>query len=496
MSEYRGPKVNTYGRINANQMNGLNRDFSRDDLAHSQYDGQRDLYEVLGYDETRDLTFQHFWNRYQRQGIATALLDRFVESTWQEFPSVIDDASEIGDDLRNDSAGFEPSTEFEEDVSQLISGESFRESYGTSLRESFKDSVILADKLASLGEYSLLFFGFSGSDDESLESSIDEGQFSGLDDLAYTSAIDQKQVKGFDEQNNEMNPRYGLPETYDIEFDNSGSSTTVHHSRVIHIPEGTRRDSIRGTPTYLKGWNRFDDIAKLLGGSAEMAWRGAYMGMVAQPPRDQDGEIMTFSDEGDGIEEQVEEFRHNLRRVISTTGEVETLEPSFSDVSNTVTMQFQALSAAYDIPQSILMGNETGERATQEDRNEWSETIASRRDRLGVDKILRPTFDRLRYAGVLPDPTGGDYSFNWTPLTELSDTEWVEMLRHKADAIRTLSSSNPSKLFAKGELRKILGYNPKKGSFVDGDYSDSFKEVLDPAEQIDEEMLENFESGV
>lgn len=45
-----------------------------------QYEGSRDLYKALGYKET--LVFRDFYNRYTRQAMAKAIIDRPVKATW------------------------------------------------------------------------------------------------------------------------------------------------------------------------------------------------------------------------------------------------------------------------------------------------------------------------------------------------------------------------------------------------------------------------------
>lgn len=472
---YRGPDVRANGSFDA-----------RSDLAkhlHTSFEGRRNLWDALGYSETSKLSFSHFWSRYQREGLATALVGRFVTSTWQTFPDIGDRAN-VSDESDTIEAATETETAFEASVRQFISGEALRREYGTSLRHSIQEAVALADTYATLGHYSLLFLGFADGEDTDLSDPVVENSLDGLDGLAYVTPVSEDQVT-IDQVESPSNPRYGLPKRYDIQFDDSVSET-VHYSRVIHIPEGTRQSELKGTPTYLKGWNRFDDLEKLLGGSAEQAWRGAFMGLTVTPPRDADGNLMRFPEDDTNIEEQVEEYRHDLRRVIRTTGEVDVLQPAIEDVSDTIRMHLQALSAAYDIPQSIYLGNETGERATQEDRKQWAETIASRRSQFAEEHILRPLIDRLRFVGVLDDPSGDDYTIEWISLTELSEEEWATLLKTKAQAIDLISAGQPDRLFSEQELRSILGYSTERGSPTEDTADDG--PMPDPAASIDEEM--------
>src|SRR5687768_6344189 len=61
-----------------------------------QYDrnGDRDLYKVGGY--PRNLTFQKYWDLYERGGIAGQIVDMAVETTWQAPPEVSEPDQEDG----------------------------------------------------------------------------------------------------------------------------------------------------------------------------------------------------------------------------------------------------------------------------------------------------------------------------------------------------------------------------------------------------------------
>jgi len=58
----------------------------------SQYGGDRDIYEALGY--KIDLTWDDYYVKYHRQDIASAIIDRPVEAAWRGGLSVL----EVDDD--------------------------------------------------------------------------------------------------------------------------------------------------------------------------------------------------------------------------------------------------------------------------------------------------------------------------------------------------------------------------------------------------------------
>jgi hypothetical protein len=49
-------------------------------LGRDTFKGERDIYRTLGYPES--ISFEDYYNRYKRQGIATAIINKPVTATW------------------------------------------------------------------------------------------------------------------------------------------------------------------------------------------------------------------------------------------------------------------------------------------------------------------------------------------------------------------------------------------------------------------------------
>src|SRR6266436_4267098 len=52
------------------------------------FGGKRDLYKTFGYD--RLLDYNKYYARYQRNGLATRIVNCWAEATWRKPPSVFD----------------------------------------------------------------------------------------------------------------------------------------------------------------------------------------------------------------------------------------------------------------------------------------------------------------------------------------------------------------------------------------------------------------------
>ena len=103
-------------------------------LGKDTYEGNRDIYEALGYPKT--IQPEDYWNRYDRQDLAGAINDRPVEACWESIPTVQDNV-----DPNTDST-------FESAWKEL------------SDRLQINEIFSRVDSLTGLGRYGILLLGF------------------------------------------------------------------------------------------------------------------------------------------------------------------------------------------------------------------------------------------------------------------------------------------------------------------------------------------------
>lgn len=422
-----------------------------------QYGGDRDLYVALGYET--DPTFEHFAARYARTGTARALVDKPPKDCWGEAPEIRDDAHESSDG---------ETTQFEDDVTEFLAG--------THTRESPIQRLEAADRMARLGEYSIIVLGLSDPGVESgtpedLANEVEEGDLSSPEDINYLSVVTQGDAPSdtIEFVEDPSDPRFSLPESYEIDFGHG--SYTTNHSRVLHIVEGGLTNDLYSDSTLLRSLNRLDDIEKLLGGGAEAFWRTAYQGLIVKPPTNLPSGT-SLEEAGSDLSEQIRQYRHNMSREIYTSGEIETLSTNIADPSSHLQGEYAEIAAGHDIPQSILMGNETGEHATSEDRQMYHEYIARRRRQHCENAMLRPLLDRLIEYGVLSPPEGEGYVVEWPALDELGTSEEAELQKTYADTVDVLSGGMPREIATIEELRMLMGWDAEIGSETDSVYEE------------------------
>ena len=242
-------------------------------------------------------------------------------------------------------------------------------------------------------------------------------------------------------------PRYGLPEIYTLTTGGYGGGTgssvnvstmKVHHSRIIHIAEGTLENETFGIPRLQSILNRLDDLEKVVGGSSEIYWLNGRGGLNLNA--DKDTEIA----DPDKLGEHIADYEHNLTRVLKTKGiSVNPIELSVHDPSNHVSVILDLISGATGIPKRILTGSERGELSSNQDENNWQARVDERRNNYCEPLMLRPIIDYFINIGIL---TKTDYKITWPELFTLSQKDKADIALKTAQAISTYMSNPESEM--------------------------------------------------
>jgi hypothetical protein len=381
-------------------------------LGMDQYNGDRDIYQALGY--LTEISFEQYMNRYKRQDIAKAIIDRPVSATWQG-PLELIESNEAEE------------TEFEEAWEEL------------NRKLGLKTRLARVDRLSGIGRYGTLLLGLD--DTKKLDDFQIPVNMSSPRKLLYVKPFSEKTAKIHSFVANTRDIRYGLPLMYEIEVSDLASKTSkialVHYSRLIHITDDNLESEIYGAPRMEAVYNRLMDLEKLVGADAEMYWRGARPGFKGKV----DPEFTMTQQTKDDLLDQFNEYEHDLRRFLVNEGvDIEALTQQIVDPSSHVDVQIQMISAETGIPKRILTGSERGELSSSEDRGEWLTYVQNRRDEHAEPHILRPFVDRLIELQILPKPED-DYEVQWADLFSMSEKARVEIGKSRANALREYTSN-------------------------------------------------------
>lgn len=387
---------------------------SRSELATKAgitFEGSRDTYKFLGY--KKNLEYSDYYDRYDRGGIATRLVDAYPQATWRGKPELLDPDAQEGD---------EPS-QFIRDFNDMAK------------RLRLYHYFERADKLAGIGRYSILLIGTRGrSRLENPPSSVRS-----LDDILFLSPFSEDNAQIEECEERASSPRFGRPTFYSIRFENKGSFNRVHHSRVIHISEGMLQDEIYGKPRLESVWNYLDDLDKVIGGSSEAVWRTADRGIHFNVDKE-----LTLQDEDEtALEETIDDFVHKLERFIVTRGvESNVLGSEVAQIKTQFDALIALIAGTLGYPARILIGSERGQLASSSDEKNFSARVKERQTSYAEPIMLSAFINQLEGYGIeIPG-----YKVRWPDVTTLSDKDKADIAARYGQAINHVSKQEEGRV--------------------------------------------------
>jgi hypothetical protein len=396
---------------------------------------QRDLYSALGY--ARQLKPKDYRERYERGGVAKRVVEAAANETWSRGTFIAE----------TEDPKIE--TPFELAIDDLFRSIDVWEKLNR------------ADILSGLGRYGILLLGAPGKLNTPLPSlapvkvTDETGETVLRSPLAYVAPYDETSAKIGECVDDEEDPRFALPLFYDLKLriigpsgKTSTTSTQVHWTRVIHVAEGLLDSEVWGEPRLRAVWNYLDDLDKIVGGGAEAAWKRMDPGMQI----DIDPEVEMTPEEEDALNDEVDEYQHNLRRVMRTRGATVTqLAATVAAFSTNATSVLRMIAGTAGIPQRLLLGSERGELASTQDRDNWADRIDERRRRF-AEPLLRDLVSRLIAYGAVPRPSARPFVV-WPKMEELTEEDKAKMVAQLAAANSSMSAAGAGIILSGAEIR-------------------------------------------
>jgi hypothetical protein len=392
-----------------------------------QFGGKRDLYASFGWPTS--ITVAMLQEMYNRGGIAKRIAHAYPDATWGRPPRIYLPVPK-GDVTQTippaaaaprtpptvptpsptppDPTSVDVPTPEQEAARQWT-----RDFAALAWDLDLWDKLKRADVLSNLGRFSIILIGTNRG---ALDQPIPTGGAGKLE-ITYLQPYSEQrvQIKKWD-----MNPRsvrFGMPELYTItpistvratmptitEGDTmpQGSAFDVHWSRVIHITQGTMESEVYGVPIYGAIWNYLEDLMKVVGSSSESYWKNSYPGlhMNVDPAMDlaEDDEI--------NLTAEMDEFQHEMRRYLRTRGvDVKAIGASTADPRGPFSVLVDLIAGTTGTPKRILLGSESGQLASSQDKASWAEKIEEYRELHAEPRVLWPFVMWVINNKVLPLP--------------------------------------------------------------------------------------------
>lgn len=394
----------------------------------------QDVDTEAGYPEF--VTFEMYKKMYEREGIAARVVNYLPSESWAVDPWVYETEKMDSD------AVTEAEKRWEEVNKKLgLCGLLHR-----------------LDEISGIGQYGVALMGLENSgdwkqrvpgiseEDEAIPEEREERE------LLYFTPLDQGQAMIATWNNDRKSRRYGKPQTYNIKLTNpanlqngvlEGMDQEVHWSRVIHVADCVKSggDTI-GNSRMSDVFNYLLNIRKILGGSAEMFWKGGFPGISFEVDPTNVGEIEL---DKSALSKEISDYMDKLKRYISLNGvHANVMNPNIASPKEHISVQLQAICIAKEYPMRIFTGSEEARMASINDSESNNKRVNRRRNLHVVPKILYPVTRRLSMAGVIPDIK--EYKIKWPDLYSISQTDKAEITGKLVRALSEYMTTGVSKI--------------------------------------------------
>lgn len=415
-------------------------------------------YKDFGYPDQLD--FDLLYAIYKRNGIANSAIERTLSKTWQGETFL----------LEQERDGSQRKTNDEETALEKEIRVHFR-------KMRFWQRIADLDRRAMVGGYAGLILRFG--DGQTWDKPVQ--RVAGLQGLVGVDPVWAKQLRVSEWHQDQTDPdNYGKPKMFefselpvgpDEDATKKAAPRTVqiHADRVfIWSQDGT----VLGDSLLAPGYNDLLDLEKIKGAGGEGFWKNAKSAPVFET---EDANI-TFADMakamGTTVEdlhkkmnEQVHNYNKGFDQLLMLQGmTAKQLNVSLPSPEHFWSAPLQSFAASVQMPLKILVGNQTGERASTEDATDWGETIMARRQNYTHPRLYE-LVEHLVAKKVLPAEK--DWYFDQSDLTEAAPGEKVDRASKMSTINTQMVTADNTLVFTVEELRAVAGYEPLSPNELD-----------------------------
>lgn len=381
------------------------------------------------YGFKEDLTFDDLYKLYRRGGIAHGAVNKLVSNCWKTNPQVIE--GEQSDDSRELTA-------WEKASNQVFTHRFWR-------------SFAKADTRRLVGRWAGILLHIK--DSRSWDQPVTKGKALQKITPVWASALT---VSSRD--NSGAITMWQYTESLS---DGSTAQRKIHTDRVLII--GDMSDDEIG---FLEpGYNACVSLEKVEGGSGESFLKNAARQQNINFDKDIDFNNLAsmYGVTVDELQERYNEAAREINRgndtlLITQGAQVTSMVNAVSDPSPTYDVNLKTFSASVDIPSRIIVGNQSGERASTEDQIYFNGRCQSRRGDLSFD--VEDMVDKLIYLQIIKPVA--KFSIVWDELNEQSSSDKLDSA-NKMSSINQTSLASGEQVFTVDEIRVAAGYEPGGG---------------------------------
>ena len=381
------------------------------------------------YGFKEELTFDDLYKLYRRGGIAYGAVNKLIGLCWKTNPEVSE--GDADDDSQDETA--------------------WERSNKRVLTHRFWRSFAEADKRRLVGRWAALLLHIR--DSKKWNEPVTRGRGLAKITPAWASAL---KVKTRDNYGNITMWQYT-----ETQADGNPVQRDIHPDRVFTI--GDMSDDAIG---FLEpGYNACVSLEKVEGGSGESFLKNAARQLNVNFEKEIDFNNLaslygvSVSDLQDKFNEAALEVNRGNDVLLTTQGaSVTPLVTAVADPGPTYDVNLQTFAASVDMPVKIIVGMQTGERASSEDQKYMNSRGQSRRQDLSFD--IEDLVDKLIVLRIV-SPVA-EKTVVWDDLTEATGGEKLDNAA-KMSTINQTSLATGEQVFTVEEIRVAAGYEPNGG---------------------------------
>lgn len=382
------------------------------------------------YGFKENLDFNDLYNLYRRSGIAHGVVEKVIGRCWLTNPEIIE--GDKYDDAR-------PETRWERQIKTVFTNRFWR-------------SFAEADRRRLVGVWSALILHIK--DDGAWDEPVTRAAA-----IAKVKPVWRSAIIPSDWDDNPSSSTYGEPIMWQYTERACGSKERVvkiHSDRIFIL--GDYSDDAIG---FLEpSFNAFVSIEKVEGGSGESFLKNAARQLNINFDKEIDlGSLaslynVNISDLQESLNSVATEINRGNDALLTTQGATVTpLVTSVADPKPTYEVNQQsAMAGVGGLPIKEIVGSQTGERASTEDRRSLNSTCQSRRGDLSfeIDDFL----DKLIALKII-DPVA-EKTVIWDDLNEQSPSDKLDVAYKMSQVNQQSISYEP--VFSAAEIRAAAGY--------------------------------------
>ena len=393
---------------------------ARGDWLKSILDGDsKDINAEAGY--PNPITIEHYWQMFEREGIATRLVSMWPDFCWEDDPDI----------KENDK---KRQTKFEK---QIIELEEEHDIFHYMHR---------VDIASGIGSFGCLMFHLNDVLDpaQPVSGVTKDGDFSKVQEgleLTEITVHSEYEIR-IGKYVRERGQRYGKPETYilkqyspnqPVSSHNSNPNyeeIEIHWTRIIHVADNQVTSNLFGRPRMKNTYNRCYDIRKVLSGSGEMFWKGGFPGLSFEAHPDIVDAAQLNRKE---IHKEFAAYFKELQRSLALMGgKVKVLSPNIADPDSHFMVQIKAIAATEGVPYRILLGSEAAQLASNQDVRNLNKRTIRRQKRQVTKSIIKPTLRRLQDLKIL---VPAKFYAEFNDIETLTEEDQASVIQRKTEAL-------------------------------------------------------------